>query len=53
MALTQADKKEIETMVRKEIKDFLGAASVSKFENILIDKIRSEIKKGDIIPLVL
>ena len=48
MALTQADKKEIETMVRKEIKDFLGATSVSKFENILIDKIRSEIKKGNI-----
>jgi RNase P/RNase MRP subunit POP5 len=48
MALTQSDKKEIETLVRKEIKDFLGATTTSKFESIIIDKIRNEIKKGNL-----
>jgi hypothetical protein len=46
MALSGVDKKEIETLVRKEIKDFLNATTVKKFEDNIIDKIKSEIKKG-------
>lgn len=46
MALTQADKNEIEKMIRKEIKDFMGTTTVKKFEDTLIDRIRKEIKNG-------
>jgi hypothetical protein len=46
MALTPADKKEVETLIRKEIKDFLSATTLKKFEDNIIDKIKSEIKKG-------
>lgn len=46
MALSQSDKKEIETLVRKEIKDFLGLTTVKQFEDKLIDKISKEMKRG-------
>jgi tRNA A37 N6-isopentenylltransferase MiaA len=46
MALTNSDKKEIESMVRKEIKDFLNSNTTKQFEEKLIDQIRKEIKKG-------
>ena len=46
MALSPADKKEIETMVRKEIKDFLSATTLKQFEKNMIDTIKSELKKG-------
>jgi hypothetical protein len=46
MALSQSDKKEIETLVRKEIKDFLGSNTVKQFEDKLIDKISKEMKRG-------
>lgn len=48
MALTQTDKNEIEKMIRKEIKDFMGSTSVKKFEDTLIDRVRKEIKNGNI-----
>ena len=32
MALTTSDKKEIETLIRKEIKDFLGSNTAKQFE---------------------
>lgn len=48
MALSQTDKKEIETLVRKEIKDFLGSTSVSKFEDKIIERLRNEIKRGNV-----
>jgi len=48
MALTQTDKKEIETMIRKEIKDFLNSNTISQFENKIVDKIQDEIKRGKI-----
>jgi hypothetical protein len=35
MALSSSEKKEIETLVRKEIKDFLGSQTVKQFENKL------------------
>jgi len=46
MALTSTEKKEIETLIRKEIKDFLGSQTVKQFENKLIDEISKEIKRG-------
>ena len=46
MALSAADKKEIETLVRKEIKDFIGTNTVKQFEDKLMDRISREIKRG-------
>ncbi len=48
MALTQTDKKEIESLVRKEIKDFLGSTNVSKLEDKIIERLRNEIKRGNL-----
>jgi hypothetical protein len=42
MALTTTDKKEIERITRKEIKDFMGSA---KFEKEVVDVVDSELKK--------
>ena len=38
MALTQSEKKEIETIMRKEIKDFFESSTLSQYENKLIEK---------------
>lgn len=46
MALTQSDKREIETMIRKEIKDFLGSTTAKQFEDKLMDKISKDVKRG-------
>ena len=46
MALTSADKKEIETMVRKEIKDFLNSNTVKQFEDKMLDIVSKELKRG-------
>ncbi len=46
MALSATDKKEIETLIRKEIKDFLGSSTLQQYENKLIDTIAKEIKRG-------
>ena len=46
MALTTTDKKEIETLIRKEIKDFFGSTTMQQYENKLIDTISKEIKRG-------
>lgn len=48
MALSNTDKKEIEVMVRKEIKDFLDSNTLKQFENKMIDLIRKEIQRGKI-----
>lgn len=48
MALSDTDKKEIERMVRKEIKDFLDSSTLKQFENKMIDLIRQEIQRGKI-----
>lgn len=48
MALSQTDKKEIESLVRKEIKDFLGSTTVSKLEDKIIERLRNEIKRGNL-----
>jgi hypothetical protein len=46
MALTATEKKDIEIMVRKEIKDFFGSQTMQQYENKLIDTISKEIKRG-------
>jgi hypothetical protein len=46
MSLTQSDKKEIETLVRKEIKDFLNSSTTKQFEDKLIERISKELKRG-------
>ena len=46
MALTQTDKNEIEVLIRKEIKDFLGQSSIKQYEDKLIDIIAKQIKRG-------
>jgi hypothetical protein len=46
MALTTTEKKEIETMIRKEIRDFMGNNTLKQFEDKLLDRIGREIKRG-------
>jgi len=46
MALTATDKKEIETMIRKEIKDFIGSNTIKQYEEKLITILSKEITKG-------
>ena len=46
MALTASEKNEIEVIVRKEIKNFMGNNTVKQFEDKLMDRIQKEIKRG-------
>jgi hypothetical protein len=46
MALSVSDKREIEIMVRKEIKDFLGSNTVKQHEEKLMDMIKKDMKNG-------
>jgi hypothetical protein len=46
MALTDSDKREIEVMIRKEIKTFLDSNTMKQFEDKIIDKISNDIKRG-------
>jgi hypothetical protein len=46
MALKNAEKKEIEILIRKEIKDFMDSSTLKQFEDKFMDKIVKEIKKG-------
>lgn len=46
MALTNSEMKEIEVMIRKEIKNFMENNTVKQFEDKLMDKIQKEIKRG-------
>jgi len=46
MALTTSDKKEIETMIRKEIRGFMDNNTLKQFEDKLLDRIGREIKRG-------
>ena len=48
MALSNSDIREIEVLVRKEIKDFLNANTVKQFENKIVDTIRDEVRRGKI-----
>jgi len=46
MALTQSDKKEIEVLMRKEIKDFFESNTITQYENKLIEKLQKEFRRG-------
>ena len=46
MALTNSEVKEIEVIVRKEIRNFMDNSTIKQFEDKLIDKISKEIKRG-------
>lgn len=46
MALTNSETKEIEVMIRKEIKNFMENNTIKQFEDKLMDKIQKEIKRG-------
>ncbi len=46
MAITASDKREIETIIRKEIKDFLGSNNARQFEDKVLDKIAKDLRRG-------
>ena len=46
MALSNSDIKEIEVLIRKEIKSFIDANTMKQFEDKLIDTIAKEIRRG-------
>ena len=46
MALSAADKREIETLVRKEIKEFIGTNTLKQFEDKLLDMVIKDMKRG-------
>lgn len=46
MALSNSEIKEIEVVVRKEIKNFLGSNTIKQFEDKMMDRIYKEAKRG-------
>jgi hypothetical protein len=46
MALKSTEVKEIEVLVRKEIRDFLQTNTIKQFEDKMMDKIAQDIKRG-------
>lgn len=46
MALTNSEIKEIEVLIRKEIKSFMNNNTIKQFEDKLIDRISKDIKRG-------
>ena len=46
MALTQSEKREIESLIKKEIKEFMGSNTAKQFEDKLIDKISKDVQRG-------
>ncbi len=48
MPITSSDKKEIEVLVSKEIKEFFDSSSAKQFEKKLLDKISNDLQKGDL-----
>jgi hypothetical protein len=46
MALTSSETKEIEVLIRKEIKSFMNNNTVKQFEDQLMDRISREMKRG-------
>ena len=48
MALTEKEKREIETIIRKEIKDFVGTTTMKQYETKMIELLANEIKRGKI-----
>jgi hypothetical protein len=48
MALTDSDKKQVETMIRKEIKDFVGSNTMKQYDEKLLELIAKEVKRGKV-----
>lgn len=48
MALTSTERKEIETIARKEIKDFLGSNTMNQLEDKMVQLIIKELKRGKV-----
>jgi len=48
MALTNSEMKEIEVVIRKEIKSFMDNNTIKQFEDKLLDLIAKEIKRGNL-----
>ena len=46
MALTNTEKKEIEVLVRKEIRDFMESSTIKQFEDKFMEKIIKDVKRG-------
>jgi hypothetical protein len=46
MALSQSEKKEIETLIKKEIKDFLNSNTLRQFEDKMLDMVAKDLKRG-------
>lgn len=46
MGLTNSETKEIETLIRKEIRNFLDSNTLRQFEEKMIDRIAKDIKRG-------
>jgi hypothetical protein len=46
MALTATERKEIETLVRREIKDFMGSNTMKQMEDKFLDMVAKEIRRG-------
>lgn len=46
MALSNTETKEIEVLIRKEIKSFMDANTMKQFEDKLIDTIAKEMRRG-------
>ena len=46
MALTNSEIKEIERLIRKEIRDFMETSTIKQYEDKILDKVQKEIKRG-------
>jgi len=46
MALTSSEVKEMEVLIRKEIKSFMDNNTLKQYEDKLLDRISKEIKRG-------
>ena len=46
MALTNTEVKEIEVLIRKEIKSFMDVNTLKQFEDKLIDTVAKEMRRG-------
>jgi len=46
MALTNTDKKEIEAITRREIRDFFNSNTAKQFEDKLVDRIKKEMGRN-------
>ena len=49
MALNASDKREIENLIKKEVKDFIGSNTMKQYEDKIINIVAKELKKGKLI----